>query len=132
MNLFLKSNVVLMLCLGILSCVGSTGLMTHEHLERALLQDGVYEGRHVKLPLSWANSVVTIKQGKIAEIEIKRCLIFPLKRKSKKKLKNIPEEIIQKQSIMVDAVSSATSSSYSLMHAVQNAVNKALVSETIH
>ena len=106
--------------------------MTHDYLEKASLKDGIYEGRYLKLPLLWANSIVTIKQGEIKEIEVKRCLIFPLKRKSKKQLKKIPEEIIQKQSIIVDAVSSATYSSYSLMHAVQNAVNKAMVNEKIH
>lgn len=129
MNRLLKNNLLLIMCLSIFGCVSSSGLMTHEELKEVTLKDGIYEGEYKK-SIYGAETVVTVEEGKIKEIEVPKCKIFPLKRKSKKKLKEIPGEVIEKQSIKVDVVSGATNSSYALMQAIQNAVSKAIVAES--
>jgi len=115
------------MCSGVISCVSDRGLMTHEELKMVTLRDGVYEGKHMKGPFLGARSIVTIEDGKLKMVEVPTCVIFFTKFKCKKRAKKLPEEIIQKQSIKVDALSCATYSSLSLMQSVQNAVNKAIV-----
>jgi len=112
-----------------IGCVSDTGLMTNEDLKMLTLRDGVYEGKHMKGPFIGARSIVTIEEGELKNVEVPTCVVFFTKFWCKKKVKTLPETIMQKQSIKVDAFSCATYSSLSLMQSVQNAVNKAIVVE---
>jgi uncharacterized protein with FMN-binding domain len=103
--------------------------MTHEDLKMVTLRDGVYEGKHMKGPFLGARSIVTVEEGQLKKVEVPTCVIFFTKFWCKKRVKTIPEEMIQKQSVKVDALSCATYSSLSLMQSVQSAVNKAIVDE---
>ncbi len=110
-----------------IGCVSDTGLMTHDDLKMLTLRDGVYEGKHMKGPFIGARSIVTIEEGKLKKVEVPTCVVWFTKFWCKKKMKTLPDAIMQKQSIKVDALSCASYSSLSLMHSVQNAVNKAIV-----
>ena len=123
-NNFLLIIIAFIACIG---CVSDTGLMTHDDLKMLTLRDGVYEGKHMKGPFLGARSIVTIEEGQLKNIEVPTCVVWFTKFWCKKKMKKLPEEIMQKQSIKVDALSCASYSSLSLMHSVQNAVNKAIV-----
>jgi uncharacterized protein with FMN-binding domain len=112
-----------------MGCVSDRGLMTHEDLKMVTLRDGVYEGKHRKGPFLGARSIVTIEEGKLTKIEMPTCVIFFTKVKCIKRSKKLPEEMIQKQSIKIDALSCASYSSLSFMQSVQSAVNKAIVDE---
>ena len=127
MNRLFKYTLLLIVCVGVMGCVSDRGLMTHEDLKMVTLRDGVYEGKHRKGPFLGARSIVTIEEGKLTNVEVPTCVIFFTKVKCIKRAKKLPEEIIQKQSIKIDALSCATYSSLSLMQSVQNAVNKAIV-----
>ena len=121
--------LLLMVCAGVMGCVSDRGLMTHEDLKMVTLRDGVYEGKHRKGPFLGARSIVTIEEGKLTNIEMPTCVIFFTKVKCIKRSKKLPEEMIQKQSIKIDALSCASYSSLSFMQSVQSAVNKAIVDE---
>ena len=84
------------------------------------LVDGVYEASHAQLP-NIATVRVTIKDHRIADIQI----VSHLALKGKKAEGPIVRRIIEKQSTQVDAVTGATNSSYTLMKAVQKAIDKA-------
>ena len=64
---------------------------------------------------------VTIKDGRIADIKI----VSHLALKGKKAEVPLVKRMIEKQSTKVDAVTGATNSSYTLMTAVQKAIDKA-------
>ena len=119
--------LIAVIYIGGMGCVSDTGLMTHEDLKMLTLRDGVYEGKHMKGPFIGARSIVTIEEGKLINVEVPTCVVWFTKFWCKKKMKTLPEKIMQKQSIKVDAFSCATYSSFSLMQSVQNAVNKAIV-----
>jgi uncharacterized protein with FMN-binding domain len=128
-RLFRYFLLLIIMVTGFMGCVSDRGLMTHEELKMVTLRDGVYEGKHMKGPFLGARSIVTIEEGRLKKIEVPTCVIFFTKFWCKKRAKKLPEEIIQKQSIKIDALSCATYSSLSLMQSVQNAVNKAIVGE---
>ena len=128
-GLFKYFLLLIFICAVVMGCVSDSGLMTHDDLKMVTLRDGVYEGKHMKGPFLGARSIVTIEEGRLEKIEVPTCVIFFTKFKCKKRAKEIPEEMIQKQSIKVDALSCATYSSLSLMQSVQSAVNKAIVDE---
>ena len=119
--------LIIITCIAGIGCVTDAGLMTHEDLKMLTLRDGVYEGKHMKGPFLGARSIVTIEEGKLTNVEVPTCVVWFTKFWCKKKMKTLPEEIMQKQSIKVDALSCASYSSLSLMQSVQNAVNKAIV-----
>ena len=129
MNRLFKYILLPIVCVGVMGCVSDRGLMTHEDLKMVTLRDGVYEGKHRKGPFLGARSIVTIEEGKLTKIEMPTCVIFFTKVKCIKRSKKLPEEMIQKQSIKIDALSCASYSSLSFMQSVQSAVNKAIVDE---
>ena len=129
MNRLFNYVLLLVVCAGVMGCVSDRGLMTHEDLKMVTLRDGVYEGKHRKGPFLGARSIVTIEEGKLTKIEMPTCVIFFTKVKCIKRSKKLPEEMIQKQSIKIDALSCASYSSLSFMQSVQSAVNKAIVDE---
>ncbi len=126
-RIFKYFSLIIITCIAGIGCVTDTGLMTHEDLKLLTLRDGVYEGKHMKGPFLGARSIVTIEEGQLKNVEVPTCVVWFTKFWCKKKMKTLPEEILQKQSIKVDALSCASYSSLSLMHSVQNAVNKAIV-----
>ena len=121
--------LLLSLCTAVTGCVTDSGLMTHEELKVVTLRDGVYEGTHMKGPFLGARSIVTIEEGKLENVEVPTCVVWFTKFWCKKKMKKLPLEIVEKQSVKVDALSCASYSSLSLMQSVQNAINKAIVIE---
>ena len=121
--------IILPLGIAFTGCVTDTGLMTNEDLTMVTLRDGVYEGKHMKGPFLGARSIVTIEEGQLEQVEVPTCVVWFTKFWCKKKMKKLPEEIVKKQSVKVDALSCATYSSLSLMQSVQNAINKAIVNE---
>ena len=125
-NYFLLFTIT---CVAVTGCVTDSGLMTHEELKMVTLRDGVYEGVHMKGPFLGARSIVTIEGGQLKNVEVPTCVVWFTKFWCKKKMKTLPEQIMQKQSIKIDALSCATYSSLSLMQSVQNAVNKAIIDE---
>lgn len=84
------------------------------------LTDGAYEGSYKAGP-NKALVRVTIKEGKLVEIEIVKHRAW----KGKKAESIIPRRIIENQSTRVDAVTGATNSSRVIMNAVQRAIEKA-------
>ena len=84
------------------------------------LTDGAYEGSYKAGPNKTLVRV-TIKEGKIVEIEIVKHRAW----KGKKAESIIPRRIIENQSTRVDAVTGATNSSRVIMNAVQRAIEKA-------
>jgi len=89
-------------------------------VQQNLLRDGSYEGEASHGPNS-AKVLVTIVNQTINNIEVVKHEAW----KGKKAVPEIPDRIIARQSTRVDAVSGATNSSYVLMNAVEDALNKA-------
>ena len=89
----------------------------------AQLQDGVYEGRAQGFKGEIQVSV-TVENGKVTDIEITKENDTP---NYFKRAKTVIEEIINKQSLNVDAVSGATYSSAGILNAVNNALEAAVI-----
>lgn len=83
------------------------------------MPDGVYQGSYhvIKTPVSAAVDV-TLLDGTLKAIEIKKHVSSPVGKKAEK----IIERIIAAQSLDVDAVSGATASSTAILKAVENAL----------
>lgn len=111
------------------------GLMTADDLARVSLKDGVYSGRYVmqdfykliKAPFHDSKVVVTIKAGKLNKVEVVDLALGRFKYKYRYQIMKHPREMVEQNSVVVDAVSTATLSSFCMMQAVQDAVNKAVV-----
>jgi uncharacterized protein with FMN-binding domain len=105
--------------------------MTGDDLAKASLKDGVYKGEYIKKPLKLpfieTRSIVTIKDGKLSDIELPSYALGKYKFKYRYQLKKIPKDMVKQQSVVVDAVSGATYSSFAIMQAVQDAINKAII-----
>ncbi|MGV8147195.1 MAG: FMN-binding protein [Alkaliphilus sp.] len=82
------------------------------------IQDGMYEGAFSEGPVSVSVSV-KIKGSKIVEIKI-----LEHKNALGKKAEKITEDIIENQSLDVDAISGATLSSNVIRRAIQEALSK--------
>ncbi|MBN2107398.1 MAG: FMN-binding protein [Deltaproteobacteria bacterium] len=131
----LKTQIVLLAAL--FCCVGCSvdteGLMMAEDLAKVKLKDGVYKGEYINrpmgLPFIETRSVVTIQEGKLQDIEMPSIALGKYKLKYRYALKKLPKEMVQQQSVVVDAVTGATYSSFAMMKAVQDAVNKAVVAK---
>jgi uncharacterized protein with FMN-binding domain len=83
------------------------------------ISDGVYRGNYSvsKTPVKVTLDVI-VQDNKITGINIVRHICSPIGKKAEK----IKEEIIDKQSLDIDAVSGATGSSKGILMAVQNAL----------
>lgn len=84
------------------------------------LEDGVYIGSCRRF-LSSAKVVVSIKKGRIEDIKILEKFSTPIGTKA---YTIIPQRIINKQSIDIDAVAGATLSSETIKKAVLDALQK--------
>ena len=80
--------------------------------------DGVYEGEH-----SFVKVRVTVENGKITEIEILRH--GGGGKKYAEMIKPLIDEVIEKQSTEIDAITGATVSSRNFKAAVEDALRKA-------
>jgi len=135
----LKIQLMLIsICFGLIGCMCDTeGLMTEDDLAKVSLKDGVYNGRYTmkdlyrvfKAPFHDTKVVVTIKDGKLYNIDVLDMSLGRFKYKYRYQIMNHPKEMVKQQSVVVDAVSTATLSSFSMMQAVQDAVNKAIIAK---
>jgi len=81
-------------------------------------QDGIFRGTYKVPPVNDVTLDVTIKNHRITEIDIIEHVCSPIGKKAEK----IIDRIIKKQSLNVDTVSGATSSSKAIIKAVENAL----------
>jgi uncharacterized protein with FMN-binding domain len=100
------------------SCAPTT--LIGKPVDPAKLADGIYKGSYRGGP-NKAVVEVTIIDNAIVNIDILQHQAW----KGKKAEETIVERIIEHQSTQVDAVSGATNSSYVIMNAVQQAIEKA-------
>ena len=119
--------VTTLVCFCLFACAETGGLMTTEKLAKMHLKDGVYDGEYKKFPFLKASSTITIKGGEIQAIAVPSYGIAPSKFKYRYKIDKLPDEMVKTQSIQVDYITGATQSSFSVMQAVQDAVNKAVM-----
>ena len=81
-------------------------------------QDGVFRGTYKVPPVNDVTLDVTVKNHLITEIDIIEHVCSPIGKRAEK----ITSEIIKKQSLSIDTVSGATSSSKAILKAVENAL----------
>lgn len=117
--------VIVIMLLIVIVKIGA-GILTKRTLKKvkinevdiAKVADGEYEGNAQIKPVS-AKVNVRVEQGKIADIEIKDHMTGLGKNGEK-----IVDQIINKQSLDVDAISGATQSSVTITKAVEDALTK--------
>jgi uncharacterized protein with FMN-binding domain len=106
-----------------LACAAVASLVVSCARPAAQWKDGVYpgkaEGVHGDIELS-----VTVEKGKIAKIEVTKQ--SEAAGVSDVAFQRVPQEIIEKQSTTVDAVSGASLSSKAIMAAAEDALRKAV------
>ncbi len=118
-NSCLIAVIAAVCCMFLLACVRAPLPLIPPHESK--LVDGTYEGAYS----SWPNKAVvavTVQNGSISDVRI---LSHRASWIGEKAEKDIPLRIIEKQSAEVDAVSGATNSSWVIMNAAQNALEKA-------
>lgn len=94
-----------------------------ENLENASYQDGIYTGSATGKK-GKVEVTVTIAEGAIAQIEIGDNQETP--RYAEKVFEKLPDQIIESQSVQVDAVSGATATSNAVLRAVQDCLEQAM------
>lgn len=117
--------VIVIMLLIVIVKIGA-GILTKSTLKKvkinevdiAQVADGEYEGNAQIKPVS-AKVNVRVEQGKIADIEIKDHMTGLGKNGEK-----VVDQIINKQSLDVDAISGATQSSVTITKAVEDALTK--------
>jgi uncharacterized protein with FMN-binding domain len=92
------------------------------------LEDGVYSGKH-KGAVGMAVVEVTIEDGRIEDVRIVRGFSSPIGRKAYRRL---PERIVERRTVEVDAVTGATYSSNIIKTAVRDALGKAAQGKEDH
>lgn len=118
-----KSQIFLLLLIMIIFSSCATH-RTHfmQQLDIKTLKDGTYIGKDTT-PLCRVNLATAIKDGKITDIKIlSHFATYPLAGRA---YDIIPNRIVEKQSLDVDAVTAATVSSNNIKRAVLNALQKA-------
>ncbi len=113
-----RRSLIVLALLFIADC--ATAPVVNDTLRGVKLTDGIFEGSFS----SWPNDAtvkVTVKEGMITDIQVLHHFGSWIGRKA---VPVIPQRIIEKQSVNVDAVTGATNSSRVIMHAVQNALEK--------
>ena len=94
-----------------------------EDVDITKLKDGIYIGKN-RIFIVYTKVRVTVKQGKITDVKI-------LKKfsswKGEKAYKRIPNRIVQKQSLDVDAVTGATISSQAVVDSVREKIKEVLL-----
>lgn len=117
--------VIVIMLLIVIVKIGA-GILTKSTLKKvkinevdiAQVADGEYEGNAQIKPVS-AKVNVRVEQGKIADIEIKDHMTGLGKNGEK-----VVDQIINKQSLDVDAISGATQSSVTITKAVEDALTQ--------
>lgn len=93
--------------------------LTINEIKPSLLSDGSYNGSYNSG--RWSNKLkVTVKDGKITEIQVVKDVTFPESECTVELFK----KVIEKQSTKVDAVSGATVTSKAYLKSIENALNK--------
>ncbi len=126
-----KKCIVLLIVLGFIITLVSAGFIfvsqiekNHEALNNqvitdtdlSLIDDGVYTGSYSAFPVS-VKTQVTIKDHAITKIEL-----LEHKNGQGSSAEEITESVIKAQSLNVDAISGATTSSKVILLAIQNAL----------
>jgi uncharacterized protein with FMN-binding domain len=117
-NKLKKVLIFVFIGLFIIGCSTAYKNITAQMPDLTALNDGIYRGTHdlsgtpVKVTLD-----VNLQNHRIINIEIIQHLRSPIG----KRAENIIEQIIEKQSLDIDAVSGATASSKAILKAVENA-----------
>lgn len=105
------------------AAVESENTVVLENLENAYYNDGIYTGSATGKK-GKVEVTVTIEEGAISQIEIGDNQETP--RYAKKVFAKLPDQIIEAQSVQVDAVSGATVTSNAVLRAVQDCLEQAL------
>ena len=114
-----KVMVVFFIGLIILGCSTSFKTIIAQMPDLKQINDGVYRGFYelsgtpVKVTLD-----VTVQSNRISKIDIIKHICSPIG----KKAEVIVEQVMEKQSLDIDAVSGATASSKTLLKAIENAL----------
>jgi len=104
----------------LLICMITVFALTGCKEEKVSLNDGVYFGESSTFP--GASVEVTVSEGKISNVEVVEAGGNP--DYYGKAVAKIPDEIVKKQSVNVDAVTGATKTSICIMEAVEEALAK--------
>jgi uncharacterized protein with FMN-binding domain len=125
---FFKIKILFVIaCIFLAGCKLETGgLMTGDDLAEVTLKDGVYKGVYSLKPFGDSKSIVTVKDGKLHDIEVPSYQLGKYKVRYRYKLNALPKKMVENQSVVVDSVTCATHSSFCIMQAVQDAVNKSI------
>lgn len=103
----------------VLSCTVNFAAIQAEMPELHNKGDGIYRGEYdlLKTPVK-VTLDVSMQNAKITGIEIIKHICSPIGKKAEK----ITDQIIEKQSLQIDAVSGATGSSKAILKAVEDAL----------
>ncbi len=120
-----KAAIVLVCTAAGLYFTGCTALdkieeLTIEEIAVSAVKDGTYQGRQNNFPVT-AKVRVTVKDGKITEIKLLGHMHGP-----KHGADEIVGRVMAKQSLAVDAVSSASYSSKVVLKAIESALKQGL------
>lgn len=118
---FMKHGSLLMVALLGLACHAPREAPTlrYEHLQ---LEDGIYTGK-AKGGVGSAEVEVTVRDGEIADVKILSGFSSPIGRKA---FRRLPQRIVERRSVEVDAITGATYSSNIIKAAVREALNQAV------
>ena len=118
----MKKGIILIIMLVLLVACGSNNTGNSDNNEKPLLNDGTY----TSTTQGYGGDMVvetTIVDGKIDSVEIVSHGETP--DISDKAINELPETIVSEQSVGVDIVSGATSSSNAIIEAVSDAITQA-------
>ena len=116
--------IILVLTIGGASFLISRGLdsgkdMAINHIDTSQFENGVYEGEYDGG--RWSNEVsVVLEEGKITEINVVKNVLFEQQEVTRELINNV----IEKQDVVVDVVSGATVTSKAYLKAIENAFVK--------
>jgi uncharacterized protein with FMN-binding domain len=110
------------LCLALVGCKtgGKGGQLVINDVNFSVVKDGTYEGEQKGMPVS-AKVTVTVKSGRLESVTVLKHTHGP-----GKGAEAIIDRVIAAQSLTVDAVSGATSSSRVMLKAIETALEKGL------
>ena len=95
--------------------------ITIENVQLSQVADGTYEGEY-DAGYIYAKVAVTVDNGKLSDV-----VILEHRKERGAPAEKITEDIVSKQTLLVDAVSGATNSSEVLLKATENALKKGLI-----
>jgi uncharacterized protein with FMN-binding domain len=118
---YIKFGLILVVILSIIGCTTAHKSLTFVMPNLALIGDGTYRGNYSlsSTPVK-ATVAVRVQDHRIIQIDILEHFCSPIGKKGEK----VIDSIIERQSLDVDVISGATSSSKTLLKAVENALQQ--------